>query len=292
VAEAFDPALRRRVLSAAVLIALALAGVVAGGWGFGLLVLACAAVLALEWAALAARLWPESGGGGAAVAGALALAVPALAVAVLLLGLPAGYALALLIAGAALAGLAGGLLGGTPAGWAAAGVLYFGLPALALVWLRTMPGGAGLATVLWLFVVVWATDIAAYAVGRTVGGPRLAPRISPGKTWSGLWGGVAGAALAGAVGAALIPGSNPGTTGRVLAAGAVGAVLAVIGQLGDLAESFLKRRAGIKDSGALIPGHGGALDRLDSLLATAPALGLLVLLLRGPAGEGGLPWWP
>ena len=287
-AEAFDPALRRRVLSAAVLIALAVAGVLAGGWGFGLLVLLCAAALALEWAAMAARRWPESGGG-ATLAGALTLAVPALAVTALLLGLPAGQALALLLAGSALAGLAGGLLG-APAAWTAAGVLYFGLPALALVWLRAMPGGAGMATILWLFAVVWATDIAAYAVGRTVGGPRLAPRISPGKTWSGLWGGVAGAALTGAVGATLVG------SGRVVAAGVLGAVLAVIGQLGDLAESFLKRRAGLKDSGALIPGHGGALDRLDSLLSTAPALALLVLLLdagpAGPAGPGGLPWWP
>ena len=283
-AEPFDPALRRRVLSALVLIALALAGVLVGGRVFGLLVLLCVAVLAWEWAMMGARRWPRRAG---TIAGVAAFAVPAAAVLAALLGLPPGHALVLLVAGSALAGLVGGLLG-APAGWTAAGALYFGLPALALIWLRVLPGGAGLATVLWLFAVVWATDIAAYLVGRAVGGPRLAPRISPGKTWSGLWGGVAGAALAGAVGAALIPGSNPGTSGRVLAAGALGAVLAVVGQVGDLTESFLKRRVGIKDSGALIPGHGGALDRLDSLLATAPALALLVLL-HGP--EEGLPWW-
>jgi phosphatidate cytidylyltransferase len=123
---------------------------------------------------------------------------------------------------------------------------------------------------LWLLIVVWTTDGVAYLVGRRVGGPRLAPSISPGKTWSGLAGGVLGAGLA-----SLIVASVLGSERLVHAAG-LGAGFAVVAQLGDLAESMLKRRAGFKDSGSLIPGHGGVLDRVDGLLLTAPALSLLL----------------
>ena len=122
----------------------------------------------------------------------------------------------------------------------------------------------------WLLIVVWTTDTAAYVVGRGVGGPRLAPSISPGKTWSGLGGGVIGASLASVITAWAL-----GSERWVQFAG-LGAAFAVLAQLGDLAESALKRRAGVKDSGSLIPGHGGVLDRVDGLLLTAPALTVLV----------------
>lgn len=141
------------------------------------------------------------------------------------------------------------------------------LAALALVWLRA-DATVGLANVLFLLVVVWASDIGAYAAGRLVGGPRLAPRISPGKTWSGAAGGLLAAAVVGAI------------AGRLGGAG-VAAALSVLEQVGDLAESAAKRRAGVKDSGALIPGHGGLLDRLDGLLGAAPAAALLACAL-GP----------
>ena len=134
---------------------------------------------------------------------------------------------------------------------------------------------------LWLLVVVWTTDTAAYFAGRTLGGPRLAPAISPSKTWSGLCGGMLGAALTGAFTAGLL-GSE-----RLVHAAGLGAVLAIVAQLGDLDRV---RRAsawrGVKDSGALIPGHGGLLDRIDGLLFAAPALALVGLI----AGPEGLPW--
>ena len=127
-----------------------------------------------------------------------------------------------------------------------------------------------LTGLVWLLMVVWATDSAAYLVGRRVGGARLAPSISPGKTWAGLGGGVIGASLASVI-VAWALGSE-----RLVHAAGLGAGFAVIAQLGDLAESMLKRRAGVKDSGSLIPGHGGVLDRVDGLLLTAPALSLLL----------------
>jgi phosphatidate cytidylyltransferase len=170
-------------------------------------------------------------------------------------------ALIVLLLGSVLA--AGGQAVAAPAGAfrAGLGVVYLGLPALALLDLRNVPA-SGPALLLWLFLVVWTTDIAAYLVGRAIGGPKLAPRISPGKTWAGLAGGVTGAALVGAV--------TAGTLGGIPWLGALlGGFLALVAQAGDLFESHLKREAGVKDSGTLIPGHGGALDRLDGLLFVA-----------------------
>ena len=155
--------------------------------------------------------------------------------------------------------------------WVGLGVLYLSLPMLAMVWLRAVPE-IGLAILLWLLLVVWATDIMAYFVGRQIGGPKLAPSISPGKTWAGLWGGMAGAAVIGAL-AALVIGPF-----RVLPSVALAAGLAVVAQMGDLTESALKRQAGVKDSGGLIPGHGGLFDRLDGLLFAAPVLALVALI--------------
>ncbi len=164
-----------------------------------------------------------------------------------------------------------------PAGarlWPSGGVLYLCLPALALVYLRGLPG-AGREVVLLLFLVIWATDIMAFAIGRAVGGPRLAPRVSPGKTWSGLAGGVVAAAAA-ALGAVWI------WSGAVkLEMALAGAVLAIVSQIGDLMESAVKRHFGRKDAGSMIPGHGGVLDRIDGLLAAAPAMALFVWLTDG-----------
>lgn len=158
-------------------------------------------------------------------------------------------------------------------GWALLGIIYLGVPAVSLMAVRGLPDG--LQLVLWLVVVVVATDVFAYLVGRSVGGPKLAPRISPGKTRSGLAGGMAAAAIAGAVLAFL-------TGWGRLPAGLCGALLALVAQLGDLFESAIKRRAGVKDSGTLIPGHGGVLDRLDGFLFAAPVFALAVAL--DPAG--------
>jgi phosphatidate cytidylyltransferase len=162
--------------------------------------------------------------------------------------------------------------------WIALGAIWIAVPCVLLVWLAR-PDVAGRATVLWLFAVVWATDIGAYAAGRAIGGPRLAPTWSPNKTWAGL---VGGALCAGIVGwaTALVLRSGP-----ALPLVAASAGLAIVEQFGDLAESVAKRRFGVKDSSGLIPGHGGLLDRLDGLLAAIPAVALLTFC------GAGIPTW-
>lgn len=267
--ESFDPALRQRVLSAVVLALGAAAAVFAGGWLFAAVVLVAVLIMAHEWAVLATPgpPWPMA----MAVGG-----VACLAILTLQLGVPTtAFAIAvagpLLVAGALL------LLRAGPPGSTALGGLYVGLPALSLVWLRNdVP--SGFEHVMWLLLVVWSTDVCAYFVGRTVGGPKLAPRISPGKTWAGLLGGIAGAALLG------------GLVGWAAGAGfwfpaAIAVVLAGVSQAGDLFESGLKRRAGVKDSGHLIPGHGGLLDRIDGLVFAVPAFAAIVWLFMsgGPS---------
>lgn len=149
---------------------------------------------------------------------------------------------------------------GWGAGWYLSGFVYALVPALALLWVRDR-AEHGLALLLWIFVVTWATDIGGYFIGRSFGKTKLAPTISPGKTVEGLYGGMAGAALLGG-GWVWLAGLNP--TLFVLAP-----LLAIAAQGGDLFESWMKRRAGVKDSGSLLPGHGGVFDRLDGLMPVA-----------------------
>ncbi len=149
------------------------------------------------------------------------------------------------------------------------GILYIGPASLSLYVMRQGP--AGLRNVLFVMIVVWAGDIGAYLVGRLVGGPRLAPRISPGKTWSGALGGTAVSVLAGTAAGW----ENP------LRAALLALVLTLVAQAGDLLESAVKRHFGTKDSGWIIPGHGGLLDRLDGVLAAAP-VALLWSFVTGP----------
>jgi phosphatidate cytidylyltransferase len=155
--------------------------------------------------------------------------------------------------------------------WQAGAVLYLGIPALAIVTLRSADNGAWM--IAGLFIVVWATDTGALVVGNLVGGPRLAPLLSPNKTWSGTLGGMAAAAMAEAVFIAVIG-------GHVVAAALFGAGLAAIAHLGDLFESWVKRHFHIKDSGGLIPGHGGVLDRIDSTLFAVVALEIAVFVFH------------
>lgn len=156
----------------------------------------------------------------------------------------------------------------------ALGFAYAGASGLALGFLRG-DDNAGLLAILFLFAVVWATDILAYFVGKSIGGPKLAPAISPGKTWSGAVGGTVGGVVAG-----LLFGHFAGLPSLPVL-GAVAFFLSVIAQVGDLFESAIKRRNGVKDSGNLIPGHGGVLDRVDGLVAAAIALYVIGWLLAG-----------
>ena len=174
------------------------------------------------------------------------------------------YALA---AAAVLIGLAIGRSLGSR-GLAAFGLPYVGLTMLSLSWLHD-PFNGGWPTLLFVFVTVWATDIGAYAVGRSLKGPKLAPAISPNKTWSGCFGGLGFAAIAALCLSLALNASRPA---QVVA---IAALLSLLGQGGDLFESAMKRKFGVKDSGNLIPGHGGMLDRIDALLWAAPSFALL-----------------
>lgn len=179
---------------------------------------------------------------------------------------------ALILSAGVVAVLLAGLLRRNNPLWHAAGVLYLGLPALAIVALRDFtPHGEWV--VIGLFLIVWATDTGALVFGNVIGGPRLAPVLSPNKTWAGFIGGLAAAALVEAI-FILIMG------GHVLAGAAFGASMAVVAHFGDLFESWAKRCFHVKDSGSMIPGHGGVLDRIDSTLATLVALAVLVLALK------------
>jgi phosphatidate cytidylyltransferase len=152
----------------------------------------------------------------------------------------------------------------------AGGTLYIGLPCAVFVWLRHQPGG--LAIVLVLFAVIWAADIFAYFVGKLIGGPKIATGLSPNKTWSGIVGGVVAGAAAG-LGCGVVFAAPAAIDGLWLL---VGAVIASTGLMGDLFESFLKRRFGVKDASKIIPGHGGVLDRIDGLMAATLLTGAIV----------------
>jgi phosphatidate cytidylyltransferase len=262
--------LRLRVISAAILGPLALLCLWFGGTAFVLLIGVGAVGILLEWV----RMCGDRPGEPAAlvvaagVIGAMAATVDTHALAGLLV-LAAATAVSYGLARAA-----------GRSGIVAAGVPYVGLAAVALVWLRDDPT-AGRADLLFLVLTVWASDIGAYLVGRWIGGPRLAPRISPGKTWSGAAGGLVGGCLCGLAVAHLY--AAPSAAWYVIV---VAAVLGIVAQAGDLLESLIKRRFGVKDSGRTIPGHGGLLDRLDGLLTAGPVAALLALVV----GRGVVLW--
>jgi len=264
-------ALRVRALSALALAIPALAAVYVGAPVFDLLFGAVALIMAFEWD----RLCGGPRGGFAKVNDPASWALAAAIFAVVLAAVLQARELAVWLAVAGFAAvflIARGIDRRAPL-LQALGALYIGLPYVALVWLRDDPA-TGLVTLFWLLAVVWATDTGAMFAGKTIGGPKLAPVISPNKTWAGLLGGMAAAALAG-VAFALWRDAPVGLAGLVSAA------LAVVAQAGDLGESMVKRHFGVKDSGRLIPGHGGIFDRVDGLLAVAPAWALALLAAGG-----------
>jgi phosphatidate cytidylyltransferase len=259
--------LRLRILSAAILAPLALTCIWLGGLAFAALLTVIAAGLAYEWLELCHRRTSRN----TALFAAAPLAV--------LLAAWVGPVPALLLVIAATAVTIATTGGISPAEPLAFGLPYLSLPAVALVWLRQPASGA--ANVMVLLLIVWASDIGAYMAGRAIGGPRLAPAISPGKTWSGAIGGLLAAAATGLAAAAIL-GNSPMSWRPAGFAVLIG----VISQIGDLFESLLKRHFGVKDSGTMIPGHGGLLDRLDAVLTAAPAAALLALIV----GRGVILW--
>ncbi len=254
--------LRLRVLSSLILAPLAIVAAYLGGVAFALFWALAGLGVLWEWSGLAAPREREP----TIVAGAASLIAT---VALALLGAP-HLALAALALGAIAVGL---LASAGQRGWQALGVFYAGGIALAPLVLRGADAD-GFHAILFIFAVVWATDIFAYFIGRALGGPRLWPAVSPKKTWSGAIGGTLAAVAAGIVTAALLG-------ERVAAAWlAVCLVLSIGSQAGDLAESAIKRHFGVKDSSGLIPGHGGLMDRLDGFVV-AVVMASMIGLARG-----------
>jgi phosphatidate cytidylyltransferase len=244
-----------RLIVAAALVALAAAALLSGGFGFWLVLSVVGLVMASEWAALARVPDRERRLCMYAVGVPLAAMCPwAAGAGFFTLGLvgAAAFFLAAVTRNVQLAG----------------GALYVGLPILSLLVLRQHDHG--LLLTFWAMALVWACDSGAYFTGRFIGGPKLAPAISPSKTWSGLLGGIGTALLAALLLQALF--------GLAIELVIATPVLAILSQLGDLYESSLKRRAGFKDSGTILPGHGGFMDRLDGLVPVAPVAALIVLL--------------
>ena len=264
-----------RAGSAAVLVPVVLLDVWAGGVWFTVFAALLGVLMAHEWVGLAHR-------GNSAQ---FALHAAAALCGALLPG-ETGVMTAL-FAVAVLTGLSVGLSrwwGADPTLWNAVGVAYVGLPPLALVTLRADVQWGAVA-ILWILFIVWAADTFAYFAGRIIGGPKLAPAISPKKTWAGLFGAMVGSALrSGLIAWWAVPGS-------ILALMLLAAILAVVEQGGDLFESSLKRHFGVKDSGDLIPGHGGAIDRVDGLVAVAVAAAIIGFLRAGPLAAQGLLHW-
>jgi len=255
-----------RIAVAAVLIPLAVAIAYAGGWLWTVLVTLAASGLFVEWLAIVGL----AGATRLTVTGVAALAVAGLCFAIGRLDA------ALIVLGVGLVAVVS--IAPERRNWAAAGFLYAAAAEIASVLLRLDPV-KGFAALMFVLLIVWVTDSGGYFAGRGIGGPKLWPRVSPKKTWAGAAGGFA-ASLAVAAGFAAF---DLGRIGPLLM---VSGALSVASQLGDLFESAVKRRFGVKDSGHIIPGHGGLMDRLDGFVAAAVVAALFGLLRGGADGVG------
>lgn len=263
--------LAMRAIAALVLAPLAIALAYAGGWMWAFLVTLASIGLFVEWLIVV-------GAGQVALtaSGTIALAIIGFSVALGWLGL------------ASLIGLLGlawiGFLAGEGRGWAAAGFLYAVAALVTSVLMRQDPVN-GFAALMFVLLLVWATDIGGYFAGRGIGGPKLWPRVSPKKTWAGAAGGFAASlAVAGAFAAFGV--------GKAVPLLVLAALLSMVSQAGDLFESAVKRRFGVKDSSHLIPGHGGLMDRLDGYIAAILVAWIFGVLRHGvhSAGSGLMVW--
>jgi phosphatidate cytidylyltransferase len=268
--------LRTRVASGAVLIAVVVLAVLGGSWVFALLIVVGALAALHEWHRLV-------NGGSAALEAVPAVLTMIVAVGLLLTDSALLWSFAVLVLGAGTAALVA-VKRGSWVLWHAVGVVYIGVAVLALIMMREglfLSGVVdGRVIVGGVFAAVWAADTSALFVGRLLGGPRLAPQLSPKKTWAGLIGGIVLAGIAEFIYVAIIG-------GPLWLGGLFGVYLGVAANCGDLFESWVKRVFQTKNSGNLIPGHGGMLDRVDSLLFAAPA-GAAFLFILGNVSPFGV----
>jgi phosphatidate cytidylyltransferase len=263
--------LRLRLFSILVLLPFVLASILAGGTWFAIFAIATGVLIAYEFTTIAFKGNAQQ----------FALSVIAVVSAGLLTH--EGHIGAGLIAIVLLAAVSIALAVGDMSIWKIIGVPYVALPILALLVLRDDPLG-GLSAILWCALIVWVADIMAYFAGRIIGGPKLAPVLSPKKTWAGLGGAVVGAALASGLFASYMDLSVWVLVGLSVA-------FAILEQGGDILESALKRSHGVKDSGDLIPGHGGILDRVDGLMAVVLAAAAVGYLRNPVSAAVGLLLW-
>ena len=261
-----------RILSTLVILPLAAGLLVLGGAYFTVFVAALAGCMAWEWTRIASERSDRAIAWIASLVSAL--------VVVFSPWLEQDHlTFAILVAPALILGAALARRCPSPA-WVAAAPLVACVACLSAVLLRGGEELSGSIPLIWLIASVAATDTGAYIAGRSIGGPRLAPRISPNKTWAGLVGGMVASAAVGGICGWLMKGADP-TVLMIL-----GAVIAVVGQIGDLLESSFKRRFNVKDSGRLIPGHGGVLDRLDGHMMVITVMAAVVLV----SGQNPLIW--
>jgi phosphatidate cytidylyltransferase len=262
-----------RIVSAVVMALVAIGATIIGGRLFFVLWLGLGMLIAWEWARLTeGRISPPA---------AAALVIAAFAGA--MLGDTGRWFWLMLIVLAAL--VAAYVTKADERRWLTTGVFYAAVLPAATILCRGETA-LGMILIFWLFAVVWATDVCAYFAGRAIGGPKLWPTVSPKKTWSGAIGGLLGAVLFGTL--VLVIAGQPVRWPVLL----VAAMLSALSQAGDLFESSLKRRFGAKDSGSLIPGHGGFMDRLDGFIFAVAAAALLGVVRAGvPNAPAGVLSW-
>lgn len=269
-----DP-LVRRIISGLLLAALGLLVAGKGGWLLVAWLMLIGARMGFEWSRLLTGMsWT--------------LLTLTEGSAIVLAILAAGWgrydiAFVIVAAGAAMAAIIANRLHADPDG-AALGVPYVALPLIAFDWLgQATPWGA--MTLYWMLLTTWGTDTFAWAGGKLIGGPRLWPEVSPKKTWAGMAGGFLGGLIGGLIVAFLAGVKEP------LFVAGLSLIAAAVAEVGDLAESGLKRRFHVKDAGQIIPGHGGVLDRLDSMIAVVVVTAVYTMAIpAGPLGEGWQEW--